>query len=276
MKASLISVILAVIYGVANASLPVGSTWLNRAWGVSSNPTQTPDHGEDVVTLNMYNGLSASEVRSYQNKGKYVICYTSAGHITPKEMRQFPDVPTLTRVNDEYPGERYWVDITNYNKAMPWIDSKLRTAKALGCDAVEFDNTDCWEYSTCHPKYKKRQDPTLRSAQLRMLYQLSGKAHSYGLDIGLKNGASLVAQDSNLVRAFDFSVVENCNHYCSPFSKFIQSGKAVLSVQNIPYRYPSVGREESTDPTTLACADADMRGFTRLTDFNHSGWKDCK
>ena len=86
-------------------------------------------------------------------------------------------------------------------------------------DAVEPDNID---------GYANRSGFRLTYAdQLAYNKMLAEEAHERGLAIGLKNDTDQV---KDLVRFFDFAVVEECFVYkeCARYSPFVNAGKAVF------------------------------------------------
>lgn len=82
--------------------------------------------------------------------------------------------------------------------------------------------------------------------------------------MGLKNEATLIVRHPELVDLFDFVTAENCGSYCWPFNAFIQKGKAVLAVQNMPASQKKV------------CSDAKIFKWSQLHDFKRGGWVSCK
>jgi hypothetical protein len=187
----------------------------------------------------------AATVRRLHSLGRKVICYISAGsweNYRP-DRNQFPR-SVLGKRYEGYPDER-WLDIRNYRKFAKPLKARFRMCARKGFDGVETDNVAGY------------QNPTgfaLTAAdQLEFNRWLARQAHRNGLSIGLKNDPSQARQ---LVRDFDFAVVEQCFQYneCGPFRAFIQAGKAVFSVEyEIPngrfcarakqYRFSSIGKE---------------------------------
>jgi hypothetical protein len=171
---------------------------------------------------------SAATVRKLHSQGRKVICYFSAGsweNYRP-DRGQFPK-SVLGRKYDGYPDER-WLDIRNYRKFAKPLVGRFRMCARKGFDAVETDNVAGYQNPTGFP--------LTAADQLEFNRWLARQAHRFGLSIGLKNDPSQARQ---LVRDFDFAVVEECFQYneCGPFRSFIRAGKAVFAVEyEIPNR----------------------------------------
>jgi len=187
----------------------------------------------------------AATVRKLHSQGRKVICYISAGsweNYRP-DRNLFPR-SVLGNRYEGYPDER-WLDIRNYRKFAKPLKARFRMCARKGFDGVEADNVAGYQNPTGFP--------LTAADQLEFNRWLARQAHRYGLSIGLKNDPS---QTRQLVRDFDFAVVEQCFQYneCGPFRSFIQAGKAVYSVEyEIPsrrfcgkakeFRFSSIGKE---------------------------------
>jgi hypothetical protein len=166
--------------------------------------------------------VSARTVRRLHNRGRKVICYFSAGSWENyrSDRNRFPK-SVLGKRYEGYPDER-WLDIRNFRKFAGPLKARFRMCARKGFDGVETDNVAGFQNRTGFP--------LTAAHQLRFNRWLARQAHANGLSIGLKNDPSQARQ---LVRNFDFAVVEECFQYneCAPFNSFIRAGKAVYSVE---------------------------------------------
>jgi hypothetical protein len=163
----------------------------------------------------------ASVVAALHAKGRRVICYVDVGaaeNFRP-DYRSYP-AAVLGR-DSGWPGERY-VDIRRLDLLGPVIGKRLDMCRAKGFDAVEPDVMDGYTNQTGFP--------VTAADQLRFARFVARLAHDRGLSVGLKNNPDQVG---DLVRDFDFAVVEECAHYgeCESYSPFVAAGKAVLHVE---------------------------------------------
>jgi hypothetical protein len=189
--------------------------------------------------------VPAATVRKLHSQGRKVICYFSAGsweNYRP-DRAQFPR-SVLGRRYDGYPDER-WLDIRKYRKFSKPLVNRFRMCANKGFDGVETDNVAGYQNPTGFP--------LTAADQLEFNRWLARQAHRFGLSIGLKNDPSQARQ---LVRNFDFAVVEECFQFneCGPFRSFIRAGKAVFAVEyEIPnsrfcrtakqIRFSAIGKE---------------------------------
>lgn len=180
---------------------------------------------------------TASVITGYKIQGKKVICYFSAGSY---EINR-PDIANFTSAC--YCGggatckmdgwDEWWLDIhsatckTNIKSVMA---SRIALAKSKGCDGVDPDNVD--SYVNTNGFGNTEAD------QLQYNLFLATTAHANGLAVGLKNaGDLLTAHKTEIVAAFDFAVVEQCEEYqeCDVYLPFIDAKKPAFDIEyNVP------------------------------------------
>lgn len=166
--------------------------------------------------------VSAKTVRKLRRKGRKVICYIDVGsweNYRP-DAKRFPR-SVIGRKYEGYPDER-WLDIRRFRKFAGPLKNRIAMCARKGFDALEPDNINGWENRTGFPIARKHQ--------LRFNRWIARQAHRSGLAVGLKNDGPQARQ---LVRNFDFAVVEQCFQYseCGPYRHFIRHGKAVFAVE---------------------------------------------
>ena len=193
----------------------------------------------------------ASQVADLHDRGRYAICYISAGawERWRPDASDFPK--RLLGRSNGWRGER-WLDIRRLSALKPLMRARLDMCESKVFDAVEFDNVDGW---------RNRSGWRLRGKhQLRYNRFLAMAAHHRGLAAGLKND---LAQIPALVDDFDFAINEQCWQYneCRRLRPFSQAGKAVF---NVEYR---LDRSEF-------CDEATERGFGAIRKrFSLRAWR---
>lgn len=177
--------------------------------------------GAKAIDLDL-NDTTKAQVTALRAAGKTVICYISFGsweNWRPDKSR-FP-ASVIGKPLDGWPGER-WLDIRQIATLAPIYGARLDLCKAKGFRAVEPDNLDAYENDTGFP--------TTRVDQIRYLKWIASAAHARGLSVGLKNVPELAP---DVIGNFDWALAEDCfaQRWCSMLSLFINTGKAVFSVE---------------------------------------------
>jgi hypothetical protein len=161
-------------------------------------------------------------VRELHRKGRKTICYLDIGawESYRPDAGDFPK-SALGKVYFGYPDER-WLDIRKIGILGPILRKRFDLCKRKGFDAVEPDNLAGYENETGFPLTAKDQ--------LRFNRWVAREVHRRGMAVALKNDPAQVRQ---LVRHFDFAVVEECFGYdeCEMYSPFVEAGKAVFSAE---------------------------------------------
>ncbi len=178
----------------------------------------------------------------------YVVCYVESGDWN----RQRPDAgdyapEILGRTIDGFPDEKF-VNINAIDgppgptgKTLRDIMlARLDRAQAKGCDGIEPDLDDLHNYRTGFV--------ITQAEQVAYNTVLIEAAHSRGMSMGLKNGASSMTgprsfEQQMLDAGADWALNEECNQYneCVGYTQFIAAGKAVFQVEYLdnqrkPYR----------------------------------------
>jgi hypothetical protein len=127
-------------------------------------------------------------------------------------------------IGDRYEGfpDESWLDVSRFRLFAPVLERRFRLCARKGFDAVEPDNVAGWENHTGF-------DLTAAD-QLRFNRWVAARVHALGMAVALKNDPQQVPQ---LVRSFDFAIVEQCFQYreCGSYSPFVHSGKAVFEAE---------------------------------------------
>ncbi len=162
---------------------------------------------------------SAGVVAGLHARGRYVVCYMSAGTVEPgrPDTGEFP-AAIIGQPLDGWPDER-WLDIRRLDLLGSILERRLDLCKAKGFDGVEPDNVDAYANSSGFP--------LTGADQLRFNRFLAAAAHARGLSIGLKND---LEQAEVLEPDFDWALNEQCHEYdeCNLLAPFTRAGKAVF------------------------------------------------
>ncbi len=175
----------------------------------------------EVYDLDLFE-TTRSEVARLHGKGRFVVCYLSAGSWEPyrPDARRFPR-SLRGRPIAGFEDER-WLDVRRLDVLLPLMTARLDRCAAKGFDGVELDNVDGWTNRTGFPITKEHQ--------FRYLRRLANEAKARGLSPGLKNALGLVPR---LVGHFGWALNEQCVQYdeCGRLRPFVTAGKAVFVVE---------------------------------------------
>ncbi len=177
---------------------------------------------EEIFDIDLFDS-DESLISHLKETGHKVICYFSAGSAEKwrDDFTLFSE-KELGNVMNDWPDER-WLDIRSENVKRV-MEQRIRLAAQKGCDGIEPDNIDGYQNDTGFD--------LSYSDQLEYNKFLAKTAHYYGLSVALKND---LAQAKDLVRYFDFLLLENCFKYdeCELSLPFIKSLKPVFDVEYI-------------------------------------------
>jgi len=192
-----------------------------------------------------YSVLNYAAVRALHVRGARVIGYVDAG--TAETWR--PDYPEFQAFDQSCDGclfgnplssfpDEYWLNInpgvrginpntgrseTTRQFLLDEMLARVKEAKLIGVDAIEFDDVDANQSHTGLS--------ITSGAQLRYNAALANLAHRVGLSVGLKNDR---AQATALQPYFDFGIEEECWQYdeCGAVQAWPQQyGKAIFDVE---------------------------------------------
>ncbi|MCW2883307.1 MAG: hypothetical protein QOE54_3407 [Streptosporangiaceae bacterium] len=184
---------------------------------------------------------SASVVAELHRRARRAICYVNVGAAESfrPDHGSFP--AAVLGGADGWPGER-WLDIRRIDVLGPIMAKRFDMCRAKRFDAVEPDLVEAYPERTGFP--------LTAADQLRYNRHIARLAHDRVLSVGLKND---LGQVGDLVKDFDFAVVEECAQYheCRDLLPFVRAGKAVLHVE---YALPNAG----------FCAETKAHGFSSM------------
>ena len=189
--------------------------------------------------------LNYAAVQALHVRGARVVGYVDAG--TAETWR--PDFPELQAFDQSCDGclfgnplgpfpDEYWLNInsnvTGINPNTGQSESarqflldemlaRVKEAKLIGVDAIEFDDVDAYQNDTGLP--------ISASAQMQYNAALANLAHRLGLGVGLKNDLD---QAATLQPYFDFAINEECWQFgdCGALKPWpSQYDKAVFNVE---------------------------------------------
>jgi hypothetical protein len=218
-----------------------------------------------------YSVLNYAAVQALHVRGARVIGYIDAG--TAETWR--PDFPEMQSFDQSCDGclfgdplssfpDEYWLNITTTAKGVNPNTGRLETArqfllgemlarlkeaKLIGVDGIEFDDVDGWENDTGLS--------ITGGQQLAYNTRLANLAHRVGLSAGLKNDLS---QAGRLEPYFDFAVNEECwaSGDCGALRSWpAQHGKAVFNVEYSlsPSKFCPKGNSSSWDFNSIRKTD---------------------
>ena len=207
-----------------------GTSWQWQLGGGAVDETvlDAVDNPKKMYDIDLFTTDSATIGRLH-DKGITVICYmeTGASENYRPDAAQYPEA-VLGNVVDGFANERF-VDIRQIDTVLPIITARLDLAVSKGCDGIEPDLDDTYNgYDTGFPL--TMQD------QLAFNRAVADAAHSRGLSIGLKNGASDGGEfEKAMVEFTDWALNEECNTFdeCAGYAVYIAQNKAVFQVEYI-------------------------------------------
>lgn len=192
-----------------------------------------------------YSVLNYAAVQALHTRGARVVGYIDAG--TAETWR--PDYPEMQAFDQSCDGclfgnplsnfpDEYWLnintDVTGINPntgqsetarqfLLDEMLNRVKEAKLIGVDAIEFDDVDAYQNDSGLP--------ISASAQMQYNAALANLAHRLGLSVGLKNDLD---QADTLQPYFDFAVNEECWQFggCATLKPWPSVyGKAVFNVE---------------------------------------------
>ncbi|MFC5907785.1 endo alpha-1,4 polygalactosaminidase [Streptacidiphilus monticola] len=232
------------------------SRWVPRPgtdwqWQLSGRVDLSPD-----VPVYDVDGqeTSAATVAALHARGRHVVCYVNVGAWEDFRPDRAAFAPALRgRPLDGWPDER-WLDIRRLSALEPLIAARFDECRRKGFDAVEPDNVDGYANDSGFP--------LTAADQLSFNRMVARLAHDRGLSVALKNDLDQVPQ---LVRDFDFAVVEQCAQYdeCGRTLPFLRAGKAVLEVEYVDVDGQGSGGAAGADPASR-CRAAKRLGLSAM------------
>lgn len=194
---------------------------LDASWQIQYSGELDLSLNVDVYNLDLFEA-SPDDIANLRERGIYVMCYFSAGAWEDwrPDAEQFPG-RLIGNDYEGWAGEK-WLDVRDIQALAPVMESRIRLAAEKGCDGVDPDNVNGFENETGFP--------ISYDDQLSFNLWLAQTAHSYGLEIGLKND---LAQIHELMPFFDWALNEECFSYndCELLSPFRASGKPVFVIE---------------------------------------------
>ncbi|KAM5349869.1 hypothetical protein ACJ41O_006374 [Fusarium nematophilum] len=215
-----------------------------------------------------------SMIPTLKQAGKFVICYFNAGAVQSwdKDRDQFPREVIGRSLSFPFDDEEWYLDIRD-SRVLTLMKARLDLAVKVGCDAVDPDNVDAWQWDSS-------SDPTgfsLKSSDYTAyLKELAAYAHSIRtqegerLLVGQKNAPEIAA---DLVSTLDFAVLESCRGnsdpneeswpFCSDFQVYIDMDKPVLQIE-YPPSVEETGELSASDEEYYCKLEDDDRGFSKI------------
>jgi hypothetical protein len=217
---------------VASSITPLtpGTSWQWQLGGGAIDETvlDAVDNPKKMYDIDLF-ATDAETIGRLQGKGITVICYmeTGAWENYRPDAANYPE-SVLGNVVEGFPNERF-VDIRQIDVLLPLINARLDLAVTKGCDGIEPDLDDT--YNGYDTGFELTQ-----ADQLAYNRAVADAAHSRGLSIGLKNGASEDGSfESAMVEFTDWALNEECNTFgeCAGYAVYIAQNKAVFQVEYI-------------------------------------------
>jgi endo-alpha-1,4-polygalactosaminidase (GH114 family) len=202
------------------------STWWKPKAGVSFDwDLDDLEAGDnftaDVVDVDAFT-TTAAQVAKLHSQGKKVIAYISVCTIEDDR----PDISLLPKevigkVYPEWPKER-WLDIRQFEKLRPWLNSRFNMIISKGFDAIEPDNIDIY---TNKPGFNITVNDSKKYCD-----SLIAIAHKNGLGIGQKNVPELTVDYSS---KFDWALTEDAfnQKWQDKLKPYIVLDKPVFAVE---------------------------------------------
>jgi hypothetical protein len=174
-----------------------------------------------IFDLDMFD-TPASVVARLHRMGRHVMCYVDVG--TWEKWRpdadEFPK-SVLGKKDGHWPGER-WLDIRQTSILEPIMAHRLDLCQRKGFDGVDPDNLDGYQNDTGFP--------LTYAEQLTYDTWVAKAAHARGLTADQKGDNGQV---KDLVKVFDFAVVEQCfaQGWCHQFDLYTNNDRLVVDVE---------------------------------------------
>lgn len=207
-----------------------GSSWANIAWGHHDGGRDDVVKAE-VVLLDLQD-VTPRGVQAFKAQGKKIICYMSAGTVEEfrgyyKANRPAWDMLTLSPM-DEWYGER-WLDIRRASRLIPLFKPVLADMARAGCDAVEFDNMDCYGSPDCAGHLGMLSHNEMVEFNVNFVLELTNIAHELSMGVFCKNAAELHPE---VIPYMQGLIVENCARFkeCAGLSMWTAFNKPVFAV----------------------------------------------
>jgi hypothetical protein len=239
--------------------IPANTNWFNGAWGVQPK-FFTPANiaGRKLLIVDM-DSVTAAQVAAYKSQGHIVQCYISVG-----TMESYRDdvqqnyktwLAATVGVSQDWPDER-WLDLRKLDQVKALQYPRFARASALGCQAIEADNVDCYDNADCKGKMPGLTRAQVRTMQITYNTWQIHTAHSFGMAISLKNAIDLIPDMGDL---YDFAVNESCFTYneCEAYvAGFVAKNKAVF-VHEYSLTANVCAKANSMGLQTAQCASSD-------------------
>jgi endo-alpha-1,4-polygalactosaminidase (GH114 family) len=174
-----------------------------------------------IYDLDMFN-TPASVVKRLHAMKRRAMCYVDAGtwENWRPDASKFPK-SVLGEPDSGWKGER-WLDVRQTRILEPIMAHRLDLCKQKGFDGVDPDNLDGYQNDTGFPLTYREQ--------LTYDAWVAKAAHDRGLTADQKGDNGQV---KDLVKVFDFAVVEQCyaQGWCKQFDVYTNSNRLVVDVE---------------------------------------------
>jgi hypothetical protein len=164
----------------------------------------------------------ASVVARLHRMGRHVVCYVDVGtwESWRPDAKEFPK-RLLGKKDGHWKGER-WLDVRARSVLEPIMAHRLDLCKKKGFDGVDPDNLDGYQNRTGFPLTYREQ--------LTYDRWVAKAGHDRGLTAAQKGDDGQV---KDLVKVFDFAVVEQCfvQGWCSKFNVYSDDNRLVVDVE---------------------------------------------
>lgn len=175
----------------------------------------------DIYDLDMFDA-PAKIVAKLHTMKRRVMCYVDVGtwENWRPDAKDFPK-SVLGHPDGHWKGER-WLDIRQAAILEPIMSRRLDLCKKKGFDGVDPDNLDGYQNRTGFPLTYREQ--------LTYDTWVAKAAHARGLTADQKGDNSQV---KDLVKVFDFAVVEQCfaQGWCDQFAVYTKTNRLVVDVE---------------------------------------------
>lgn len=210
--------------GVQTDRAPTSSRWIPTAgesYQIQYSGKLDLSVNAQIYDLDMFD-TSASVVAKLHGIGRRVMCYIDVGtwESWRPDAKQFPK-SVLGNKDGHWKGER-WLDIRQTSILEPIMAARLALCKKKGFDGVDPDNLDGYQNNTGFP--------LTYAEQLTYDTWVADQAHADGLTADQKGDSGQV---KDLVKVFDFAVVEQCfaQGWCDKFTLYTNQNRLVVDVE---------------------------------------------
>jgi hypothetical protein len=209
---------------IGSSAVRAGARWIpppGESYQIQYDGRLNLNVAADIYDLDMFDTAPKIVAKLHAMKRR-VMCYVDVGTWEDwrPDAKDFPK-SVLGHRDGHWKGER-WLDIRQTAILEPIMSRRLDLCKKKGFDGVDPDNLDGYQNRTGFPLTYREQ--------LTYNTWVAKAAHDRGLTADQKGDNGQV---KDLVKVFDFAVVEQCfaQGWCNQFAVYTKTNRLVVDVE---------------------------------------------